>query len=181
MTHYLTSSTYSSYLLLQLLSTTSSNNLFKTYLPSNTFSMLQTLHTKVHLLQVPRYARLFHFSQIHRSQIRTFRSSTRLNTNEYTDVFATKINKVEADVSALKTDIKKLEYSMKEQLAGYALNQQKQLSQHAHNQVKQSSELIYRSIWGVLGFTMLLVGGSCILPIIESKRLDAEIKRRTIV
>jgi len=112
--------------------------------------MLQrTLRTKVHLLQAPRIS------------IRTFRSSTRklpltaliaktlttlgLNTNEFTDVFATKINKIEADVgglkgdvSALKTDIRELglrfERSMTEQLAGHALNQEKKITRlHFHS------------------------------------------------
>ena len=116
----------------------------------------QTLRTKVHLLQAPRITHLFH-SQIHRSQIRTFRSSTRklpltaliaktltslgLNTNEFTDVFATKIDKLKADVdglkgdvSALKTDIRELGHSMKEQLSRCVLNQEKLFSQHGINQ-----------------------------------------------
>jgi len=107
--------------------------------------MLQrTLRTKVHLLQAPRIS------------IRTFRSSTRklplialiaktltalgLNTNEFSDVFATKINKIEADVnglkgdvSALRTDIRelgvRLERSMTERLGGHALNQEKKITE----------------------------------------------------
>ena len=130
----------------------------------------QTLRTKVHLLQAPRITRLFHSSKIYRSQIRTFRSSTRklpltaliaktlttlgLNTNEFTDIFATKIDKLKADVdglkgdvntlkqdvSALKTDIKELRHNMKEQLARCVLNQEKLFSQHALNQEKLFSQ-----------------------------------------
>lgn len=167
MTHYLTSSHFSARLLPQLLSTVSSNNL-----QSNTFSMLQqTLRTKVHLLQAPRITRLFHCSQIHRSQIRTFRSSTRklplaaliakalttlgLNTNEFTDVFATKIDKLKADVdglkgdvstlkqdvSALKTDIKEPEHSMKEQSVRRVFNQEKPFSQITLSLKEQLSQL----------------------------------------
>ena len=92
----------------------------------------QTLRTKVHLLHPPRIS------------IRTFRLSTRklpltaliakilttLGRNtDFTDRFATKIDKLEGDVSSLKSDIKelgpKLEHNMKEQLAGYALKQEK--------------------------------------------------------
>ena len=169
MTHYLIYSHFSVRLFPQLLSTISSNNL-----RLNTFSMLQqTLRTKVHLLQAPRITRLFH-SQIHRSQIRTFRSSTRklpltaliakslttlgLNTNEFIDVFATKIDKLKADVdglkgdistlkqdvSALKTDIKELGHSMKEQLARCVLNQEKLSPQHGPNQERLFSQFTLR-------------------------------------
>jgi hypothetical protein len=74
-----------------------------------------------------------------------------LNTNEFTNVFATKINKIEADVnglkgdvSTLKTDIRelgvRLERSMTERLGGHALNQEKKLSQHTLNQEKKMSQ-----------------------------------------
>jgi hypothetical protein len=87
---------------------------------------------------------------------------------------------------------------VKEQLAGYALNHEKQFSQYALNQEKQFSQFYFRSLYGVsltpyiyyipvsnevkvLGVAILLVGSSWILPMNESTRLDAEIKRRTIV
>lgn len=99
----------------------------------------QTLRTKVHLLQAPRVSVVTSYTRLFQSsQIRTFRSSTRLNTNEFTNVFATKVNKVEADVDDLKGDIKTLEYSMKAQLAKYALNQ-----------ARQTSQLYFHSICGV--------------------------------
>jgi len=50
------------------------------------------------------------------------------------------ISALKGDVSAIKTDIRELGYSMKEQLAGYALKQEKQFSQYALNQEKQFSQ-----------------------------------------
>ena len=67
---------------------------------------------------------------------------------------------------------------------------------HAQNQDKQFAQFYFRSLSGVsltpyyvpisnevkvLGLAILLVGSSWILPMNESKRLDAEIKRRTII
>jgi len=134
------------------------------------------LYRFTNFLSAKAYTGLFRSSQIHRSQIRTFRSSTRklpltaliakvlttlgLDTDDFAD-FATKIDKLEGDVSglkgdvgalkgdvgalkgdvgalkedvsALKADIKelgpRLEHTVKEQLGGYALNQEKQFSQ----------------------------------------------------
>ena len=61
-----------------------------------------------------------------------------LNTSEFTNIFATKINKIEADVDGLKGDIKTLEYSMRAKLVEYALNQ-----------ARQTSQLYFHSICGV--------------------------------
>lgn len=81
---------------------------------------------------------------------------------------------------------------MKEELAGYALNQEKQfsqyavnqekqLAQHAQSQDKQFAQFYLRSLYGVLGVAILLVGSSWILPMNETKRLEAEIMRRVVI
>jgi hypothetical protein len=123
---------------------------------------------------VTSYTRPFHSSRIYRSQIRAFRSSTRRNADVSTDLLATKIDKLESDFSSLKADIK-------EQLAGYALSHKNQLSDMALDQEAQFSRFYSRCFFGVMGLTILLVGSSWILPMNETTRLDAEIKRRAIV
>lgn len=56
-----------------------------------------------------------------------------------------------------------------------------QLAKYALNQSRQTSQLYFHSICGVMGITALLIGGSWFLSIMESKYLDAEIKRRAMM
>jgi hypothetical protein len=144
----------------------------------------QTLRTKVHLCEPPTMMRqsyqgiygvfpaynLLQAPRICRSQIRTFRSSTRklpltaliaktlttlgLNTDEFSDLVTTKINQVEVnvdslkedvstlkiDVSSLKGDVSTLKTDIKDLGTKLEYSMKEQLSQYALSQEKQFSQ-----------------------------------------
>ncbi|KAF4633377.1 hypothetical protein G7Y89_g4741 [Cudoniella acicularis] len=86
------------------------------------------------------------------------------------------------DLAASVTQsLKANESATEKQLAAYLLEQQKQLAAHSLDQQKLFSNLYFRGLFTILGVTALLVGGSVIIPLTESQRLDSEIKKRAIV